>query len=94
MSTPPRENPVTAAVAAGLRSAACLSVPACRIPKFSGVHSLDLHLSGNSGAAHTAVTFIGLKGDFTPVGMRCAGAGVLLSDRDLSCCALLHAGQA
>ena len=42
------------------------------MPKFSGVHSLDLHLSGNTGAEATAVTFIGLKGDFTPV-QACSG---------------------
>ncbi|KAK9815492.1 hypothetical protein WJX72_004575 [[Myrmecia] bisecta] len=37
-----------------------------QIPKFSGIHSLDLHIPRNFGADVTKIHFIGLKGDYTP----------------------------
>ncbi|EFJ42720.1 hypothetical protein VOLCADRAFT_97170 [Volvox carteri f. nagariensis] len=38
-----------------------------QVSRFTGVHSLDLHLSGASGGSETEaveVTFLGLKGEF------------------------------
>ena len=42
----------------------------CRIPKFSGVHCVDLHIPTNFGADSTKIHFIGFKGEFTGVGRR------------------------
>lgn len=42
---------------------------ACRVAKFNGVHTLILHIPENFGADRTRVTFIGIKGDFTEVGL-------------------------
>lgn len=38
-----------------------------RVPKFSGVHSIDLYIPSNFGADSTRIHFIGLKGEFTEV---------------------------
>jgi hypothetical protein len=38
-----------------------------RVPKFSGVHCIDLHIPINFGADFTRIHFIGLKGEFTEV---------------------------
>jgi len=38
-----------------------------RVTKFSGVHSLDLHIPANFGASRTRIHFIGLKGEFAEV---------------------------
>jgi hypothetical protein len=38
-----------------------------RVPKFSGVHSIDLYIPSNFGADSTCIHFIGLKGEFTEV---------------------------
>ena len=47
------------------------SVPgACRVAKFNGVHTLILHIPENFGADHTRITFIGIKGDFSEVGLQ------------------------
>ncbi len=43
---------------------------ACRVAKFNGVHTLILHIPENFGADHTRITFIGIKGDFSEVGLR------------------------
>ena len=40
---------------------------ACRVAKFTGVHTLVLHIPDNFGADHTRITFIGIKGEFTEV---------------------------
>ncbi len=42
---------------------------ACRVAKFNGVHTLILHIPENYGADHTRITFIGIKGDFSEVGL-------------------------
>ena len=42
---------------------------ACRVAKFNGVHTLILHIPDNFGADHTRITFIGIKGDFSEVGL-------------------------
>ena len=39
----------------------------CRVPKFSGVHCIDLHIPTNFGADSTKIHFIGFKGEFTEV---------------------------
>jgi len=44
-----------------------------RVTKFSGVHSLDLHIPANFGASRTRIHFIGLKGEFAEV-RHCAAA--------------------
>ena len=41
--------------------------PLCRVPKFSGVHCIDLHIPTNFGANSTKIHFIGFKGEFTEV---------------------------
>ena len=38
---------------------------AAQVPKFNGVHSLDLHFPTNLGADTTRIRFIGIKGDFS-----------------------------
>jgi len=38
-----------------------------RVPKFSGVHCIDLHIPNNFGADSTKIHFIGFKGEFTKV---------------------------
>lgn len=43
---------------------------ACRVAKFNGVHTLILHIPENFGADRTRVTFIGIKGDFSEVGLQ------------------------
>lgn len=40
-----------------------------RVAKFNGVHTLILHIPENFGADHTQITFIGIKGEFTEVGL-------------------------
>jgi hypothetical protein len=40
----------------------------CRVAKFNGVHSIDMHFTGNFGADFTEISFIGLKGEFNEVG--------------------------
>jgi len=42
---------------------------ACRVAKFNGVHTLILHIPENFGADYTRITFIGIKGDFSEVGL-------------------------
>ncbi|XP_015607757.1 PITH domain-containing protein GA19395 [Cephus cinctus] len=37
-----------------------------KIVKFSSVHHLTLHFSGNNGAERTRINYIGLKGEWTP----------------------------
>jgi hypothetical protein len=39
----------------------------CRVAKFNGVHSIDMHFTGNFGADATEIAFIGLKGEFNEV---------------------------
>ena len=36
----------------------------CSAAKFNGVHSLDLHFPTNHGADHTAISFVGLRGEW------------------------------
>ncbi len=53
-----------------------------RVAKFSGVHSLDLLLSGSVGGLDAIeVAFIGLKGEFAEVSTAEGGGGVRLGER-------------
>lgn len=39
----------------------------CRVAKFNGVHSLDLHFPGTFGSDQCEIHFVGLKGEFSEV---------------------------
>lgn len=39
----------------------------CRVAKFNGVHSIDLHFPESFGADQSEIHFIGLKGEFSEV---------------------------
>jgi hypothetical protein len=39
----------------------------CRVAKFSGVHSLDLHFPGTFGSHQCEIHFVGLKGEYSEV---------------------------
>jgi hypothetical protein len=39
----------------------------CRVAKFSGVHSIDLHFPGTFGLEQCEIHFVGLKGEYSEV---------------------------
>lgn len=40
----------------------------CRVTKFNGVHSLDLHFPATFGSDQCEIHFLGLKGEYSEVG--------------------------
>lgn len=55
-------------------------LPACRVSKFNGVHSIDLYIPANFGADCTEVVFVGFKGEFSERRRQVRGAFCVCED--------------